>query len=115
MRLVPRNVFIMGKMKSIKEQQDDWYKENAPYGKELGYPDCCIKAFCAQPPALLAKKKPSKDDKRRYKAACINGEYSGFIPCAFHAKEITTKKITLVSLITNRNEDFLPFPLQGKL
>ncbi len=50
-------------MKTLKEEQQEWFAENAPYGKELGYPDCCIKEFCNQPPALLNKMKyPSKDD-----------------------------------------------------
>ncbi len=100
-------------MKSLKEHQQEWFEINAPIGKQLGYPDCCIKEFCDQPPALLKKlKEPSKIDKRRYKAGCIDGKYSGFIPCAFHAKEITTGKITLMSLITNRDLDTFPvFPL----
>jgi hypothetical protein len=110
--------FMMGfgeqepsKPKTMQEHKDAWFEENAPFGKELGYPECCIKEFCDQPPALLKRNKtPSKDDKRRYKAGCINGNFTGFIPCAFHAKEITMGKITLQSLIQNRNKDFNPFP-----
>ncbi len=99
-------------MKTIKEEQEEWFKINAPYGKELGYPDCCIKEFCDQPPALLKKmKEPTKDDKRRYKAGCVDGQFTGFIPCAFHAKEIVMGRITLASLITNRNKDFPYFPI----
>lgn len=97
-------------MKSLKEQQEEWFKINAPFGKELGYPECCIKEFCDQPPALLHKRSPTKDDKRRYKAGCIDGQFTGFVPCAFHAREITMGKIALVSLIKNRSSNFLPFP-----
>ncbi len=102
-------------MKTLKEHQDEWYKINAPLGKQLGYPECCIKEFCAQPPELLKQMKaPSKIDIRRYKAACIDGIFTGFVPCAFHAKEITTGKITLSSLITNRDTELIGFPLYGK-
>lgn len=97
-------------MKTLKEEQEEWFKINAPYGKELGYPDCCIKEFCDQPPSLLKRIKLTKDDERRYKAGCIDGQFTGFIPCAAHAKEIVMGKITLVSLINNRNKDFPHFP-----
>lgn len=97
-------------IQNLKKHIEDWTEENAPFGKELGYPDCCIREFCQQPPVLLKHSKPSKDDQRRYKAGCINGEFTGFIPCAFHAKEITMGKITLQSLIQNRKSDFPPFP-----
>lgn len=102
-------------MATLKQQQEEWHKINTPYGKELGYPECCIKAFCDQPPELLKRSNPTKDDKRRYKAGCIDGIFSGFIPCATHAKQITMGKITLGSLISNRNPLFLPFPLEGKV
>ena len=94
----------------MKKHQDDWYRENAPFGRELGYPECCIKAFCDQPPALLKGRTPTQTEKDRYKAACVNGEFTGFIPCAAHAKEILNAKRTLASLIENRNPAFLPFP-----
>lgn len=97
-------------MKNLKQHQDNWFAENSPIGIELGYPECCIKEFCAQPPIYLKYHKPSKDDQRRYKAGCINGVFTGFIPCAFHAKEITTGKITLKSLIKNRSDKFPEFP-----
>lgn len=97
--------------KSIKEHQDDWFEENAPFGRALGYPECCIKEFCAQPPILLKQgKKPTKDDIRRYKMSCIDGQSTGFFPCAFHAREIAMGKITLASLIKNRSDEFPPFP-----
>ena len=96
---------------NLQKLKDATFTENAPFGKELGYPDCCIKEFCDQPPALLRSMKgPTKDDKRRYKAGCINGQFTGFIPCAFYAKEIMMGKITLQSLIQNRNKDFSQFP-----
>jgi len=98
-------------MKSIKELQEDWFNINAPFGKELGYPDCCIKEFCAQPPALLKRSVPSKDDQRRYEAGCIDGVFTGFIPCIRHAKMVLKKEISLYDLIVNRNKDFPLFPI----
>ncbi len=100
------------KPKTMQEHKDAWFEENAPFGRDLGYPECCIKEFCDQPPALLKKNlgKATKDDKRRYKAGCIDGVFTGFIPCKEHAKQIVMGKITLQSLIQNRNKDFNPFP-----
>ena len=95
----------MNKLELIK----NWTKENEPAGIELGYPKCCIKEFCEQPPQLM-KGNPTKDDKRRLKASYVNGKYSGFIPCKVHAKEITMGKTKLVDLISNRDNDLLPFP-----
>lgn len=76
-----------------------WTETNAPVGKRLGYPDCCIRAFCAQPPGILAKTQRTEADVDRYNAGCINGEFTGFIPCHKHAREILAGKITLQSLI----------------
>lgn len=94
----------------IKKLQQDWYNENAPLGRELGYPECCIKAFCDQPPEVLNQCKLTDYDRRRYKAGCINGVFTGFIPCTHHANEILSGRITVYSLIKNRNPKFLPFP-----
>jgi hypothetical protein len=87
-----------------------WTHENAPLGRALGYPECCIREFCNQPPSMLKNGTPSKDDKRRYKASLMNGEYTGFVPCSKHAAEIVAGKITLESLITNRDAKFPIFP-----
>lgn len=99
-------------MKISKERIEEWYQENLPSGQILGYPECCIREFGNQPPELLKRTKPTKDDKRRYKAGCINGEFTGFIPCLEHAKQIAQGKITLQSLIDYGKRDvFLPnFP-----
>ena len=97
-------------MKTIEDHKRDWRETNTPLGRALGYPECCIKEFCAQPPIVLKNKKPTKDDRRRYKAGCIDGVFSGFIPCAFHARKITMGKITLQSLIFGRDPSFPPFP-----
>ncbi len=99
-----------GPKKTMRDYKKEWFDENAPFAKELGYPDCCIKEFCDQPPALLAKTERTENDMLRYEAACINGEYSGLIPCIRHAKEILSGKIKLESLIKNRNSQFPPFP-----
>lgn len=92
-----------------------WTEENKPIGEALGYPDCCIKEFCDKPPQLM-KGAPTKDDKRRLKASYINGFYTGFIPCAEHAKQIIEGKISLESLVdeekrASNNEYLIPkFP-----
>lgn len=98
-------IFVIESLKKL------WFEENAPLGKELGYPDCCIKEFCDQHPELLNRRvEVPQSDKDRYKAGCVNGNYTGFIPCIKHAKEILSGKIILDSLIKNRNIDFPPFP-----
>lgn len=94
----------------ITQKKKEWFEENAPFGRQLGYPECCIKAFCNQPPALIELHGLNDIDRKRYDAACINGVYSGFIPCATHAKEILSGKITLLSLIKNRSKEFNEFP-----
>ena len=90
---------------------EQWTNENAPFGRELGYPECCIKEFCNQPPVVLKNSKPTPNDIRRYKAGCINGIFTGFIPCIHHANKIISGTITLEKLIQNRNPNFPPFPL----
>ncbi len=97
--------------KSLKQLQEEWFEENAPLGRALGYPDCCIKEFCDQPPVLLKqRKKASKEDIRRYRAGCIGGKFTGFVPCNQHAIEIVSGRITLQSLISNRSLKFPTFP-----
>lgn len=95
---------------AIDKEIKIWTEQNAPIGRELGYPECCIKAFCDLPPVLLQKMKPTKEDKVRFRAAHVNGKFSGFIPCIEHAKQIMTGQITLVSLIKNRSAQFPTFP-----
>lgn len=77
-----------------------WTDENKPIGEALGYPDCCIKEFCNEPPQLM-QGVPTKEQKQRLEAAYIDGFYTGFIPCAYHAKQIIEGKISLSSLIDN--------------
>ena len=50
-------------IKNLEKHIKEWTEENTPLGKELGYPDCCIKEFCNQPPVLLRNSKPKKDSK----------------------------------------------------
>lgn len=98
----------------VRHWKKQWHKTNAPLGKELGYPDCCVKAFSNDTPHLLKIKGVlqgvSTADRMRYEASLLNGKYTGFIPCAAHAKKILNGEIELKSLITNRNPDFPPFP-----
>lgn len=95
----------------IKEERRKWRAENAPLGTRLGYPDCCINEFCNQPPFVMAlQKNASEDDNIRFRAAHVNGVFSGFIPCIFHANQIMQRKITLDSLIKNRDSSIPNFP-----
>lgn len=91
-----------------------WREENEPLGKELGYPKCCISDFCSQPPELLKRTGPTAIDTMRYEAGCIDGKFTGFIPCYVHAKKIVKGEIALVDLIEGRSEDFPPFPKFGR-
>jgi len=97
----------------IKRLQENWFRINEPIGKMLGYPDCCIKAFCDQPPELL-NGSATKDDILRYRAGCIAGKFTGFIPCIRHAHQILNGDIIIQSLINNRRKDLPPFPSMGE-
>ena len=98
----------------IRKKKNEWTKLNKPYGKELGYPDCCIKSFCDLPPVLIRwlRKKNIQIPymKECYNASFIDGYYTGFIPCHKHAKQILKGKITLYDLIKDRNILFNEFP-----
>jgi hypothetical protein len=89
-----------------------WTEENKPIGELLGYPECCIREFCQQPPIILQSTAASEDDKIRYQAACINGKFTGFIPCIAHARQIVNGKIRLQDLIdlTKRDNRLPEFP-----
>lgn len=89
---------------------DAWREENTPLGIDLGYPRCCISDFCSQPPELLNRVGATKPDIMRYEAGCIEGEFTGFIPCYKHAKQIEAGEIELISLIKGRSQFFPPFP-----
>jgi hypothetical protein len=94
----------------LEDHKRLWFEENSPLGTDLGYPACCIQAFCDQPPILLRNSAITDDDFARYKAAHIDGKYTGFIPCVSHARQVLSGKSTLSSLIQNRNKDFPDFP-----
>lgn len=100
-------------IKNLEQHIKQWTDENAPIGHNLGYPECCIKEFCEQPPVLMRHSEPTKNDQKRYKAGCVNGKFSGFIPCKEHAKQILMCKIKLHDLIDVKKRDpNLPvFPL----
>ena len=93
----------------LSAEIEEWWNQNYPLGKELGYPDCCITAFCNQPPALL-NGNATDDDISRFQAGLIDGVFSGFIPCITHARMILSGQITIFDLVTNRNPYFKPFP-----
>lgn len=99
-------------MEKSEQEIKEWTEENAPLGKQYGYPNCCIKEFCEQPPSSF-KGKPTDSDFARYDAGCVNGKFTGFIPCLNHAKQINNGEITLNSLIVNRDKELNPFPFEG--
>jgi len=101
-------------MRSNSEITKAWDDENRPLGIALGYPDCCVDAFCIQPPEIMKRHPPTEKDKIRVKASYINGESSGFIPCFTHAQLVLMRHIHLKDLIKYRDSIFLPFPLQFK-
>jgi hypothetical protein len=97
-------------MRDLQESKNRWLKINAPIGKKFGYPECCIKEFCDQPPELMEEMDPGENDIGRYKAGCLEGEFTGFIPCIKHSKMILAGEITLGSLIKDRDENLPEFP-----
>lgn len=97
----------------LKSKQRSWYKINAPLGRELGYPECCIKAFCNQPPELMKLVGARQSDYERYEAALIDGQYSGFIPCHKCATKVLSGEIKLHDLVKNRSAEMPPFPHFG--
>lgn len=100
----------VGNAPDIEEAKQRWYEENAPLGKDLGFPQCCINEFCAQPPEVLKRTKRTAADYARYDASLIDGKQTGFFPCAAHAKQILSGEIKLADLIQNRNPQLPPFP-----
>lgn len=91
--------------------QKEWKHENEPMGILLGYPQCCIDEFCTQSPRYLKSNKANPKDFLRYKAAHLNGKYTGFIPCYKHALQVLEGQTQLADLIKDRDKNFLPFPL----
>ena len=49
----------------------------------------------------------------KYDAACIDGKYTGFIPCSKCAEKIMKGEIKVQDLIKNRWFLFEPFPNHG--
>lgn len=92
-------------------QQDLQFIESSKTsGEKYGYPPCCIEEFIKHTPSYCKKNSATEIDRMRYEASKINGEYSGFIPCANHAQAILSGKITIESLIQNRDPDLKEFP-----
>lgn len=87
----------------------NWWEQNFEFGIALGYPCCCVAAFCNQPPELLVGK-ATDNDRLRFAMGCYNGQYTGFIPCIDHARQIQAGVITVFDCIQNRNLHFPPFP-----
>jgi hypothetical protein len=86
-------------------------------GNAYGYPQCCIDKFCQQTPEVLQRQgAPTREDKLRFKAAQINGKFTGFVPCYAHAVQIIQGKIKLEDLIEKTKRTVpLPFPFDWSL
>lgn len=114
-KLSVRGIFYKpktNKRKTSFENLDEqiWYNENFKAGKMFGYPICCINEFCKQSPQKMKDTQPTQNDIIRFKAAHINGGWTGFIPCTKHAKLILSEKIKLSDLIKGRDLKYPPFP-----
>lgn len=98
---------------NLAARQQAWYDENAPLGRELGYPECCIRAFANDCPEALEL--PATDREKqwrqiRYLTGHIDGKFTGFIPCKKHAILIALHLRRLRKLIKGRSPLFPPFP-----
>lgn len=95
---------------NLQRAIENWYRINKPFGLSLGYPECCVNAFCDEPPEILNIRPFIEQDYKRFAAAHIDGIYTGFIPCGRHAELILSGEITLASLIKNWDPAYPPFP-----
>lgn len=99
---------------ALKKYRKRWHDENFEFGIELGYPKCCVDAFCFDCPEALQIFSNIPEYKNnieiRYKASLIDGVYTGFIPCMNHAKQILNNEIKLTNLIKDRFVLFNEFP-----
>lgn len=93
----------------------EWSNVVTPTGIKYGYPHCCIHAFAHQSPEVLKNVKSDETDKARFDASKIDGEYTGFIPCYYHARQILSGRMTLKSLIKNRDKSLQEFPKDWSL
>lgn len=87
----------------------DFIRSSINSGNYYGYPECCIKEFVKYPPSKM-KFLNKKESEIRYRAGHLHGNFTGFIPCLKHAKEILSGNITLVSLIKTTRETPIQFP-----
>lgn len=75
-----------------------WFKKIGVY---YGYPSCCIDDWIARTIIANPAIQPSWDQERA-------GDYTGFLPCPTHAKQVLDKKIALKDLVQNRQCE-IPF------
>jgi hypothetical protein len=95
-------------------EQKQWIEINTPLGIALGYPECCVKNFGLHSPGYMRAGHADRTKMQEcYKAGCIDGKFTGFIPCYTHAVQINSGKIKLTDLVKNRSSEFPPFPLYG--
>lgn len=96
---------------TLNEDQQRWYNENAELGRELGYPECCIIEFAMDCPEEIKKRgKPTPVMILRYRMGCIDGKFTGFIPCHKHASLLFFRLTSFKKLIKNRSPLFPDFP-----
>ncbi len=110
MRKLIHNFLMWAINKALRKHRQRWHNENFAFGIVLGYPKCCVDAFCYDCPEALKVIPITEEQKQRYNASLIDGVYSGFIPCYNHAKQILNNEIKLSELINNREQSLPPFP-----
>lgn len=84
-------------------------------GKKYGYPQCCIDYFVK---TCTDKVKSHKDQLiagQCMRAAYINGNYSGYIPCPAHLEALLYSDAKLEDFIKDRDSSLAPFPYDWSL
>lgn len=87
-------------------EKQDLIKSSIESGKKYGYPKCCTNFFINVSVGNVTKKKLIN---ACYKAAFINGVYSGFFPCPNCLKKLRQGK-ELKDIIINRDLSLSEFP-----
>lgn len=83
----------------MTQEDKEFIESSVKSGKAYGFPNCCIKEFCKKTPRMMKASGLTNDDKLRFKAAIVDGNFSGFVPCIEHAKQILSGAIKIHDLI----------------
>lgn len=75
------------------------------YGRQFGYPKCCIEEFVRDADTINTS---GKDPRSMVQAAI--GNETGYIPCKACAVKLALGEKELKDLINNRDESLPPFP-----